>query len=304
MSGYSRKVPATTRELTARIVTHHGFEALTGPKKRERWQKSGLIPQPCWVRVDRSQVGFYPEPVLARVAIGAKGAPAEDAVLERLGEMSEQLYAREGFRALLEVAHEALFELRRDWSFAAFLRILAEREPDVLELMNGEVRALEVDLAHEGVVFGFEPGRIIEVGPARYRVQLRDGQLTVPHHCAVEPLELGAGIVVDRVGVGSVERRFLFPALPEALQMIEAAVDDNETTVKTKEQIELPVRLGVIVARKPVRARDAFGVRDTTDPREQFNRGFIPALHISGDKLPDPQPTSALRERVDVPAFG
>lgn len=304
MSSYSPTVIAVAPHLTARIVTHHGFEALTGAKRRERWQKSGLIPQPRWVRVDRAQVGFYPEPVLARVALGAKGAPAEDAALKGLRETCEQLYEGDGFRALTEVARNVLRELRQDWSFRAFLQILAEREPGVLELVNGEVRALELRLVDDGVVFDSEPGRIVEVESARYRVQLRNGQLVVPHQCAVEPLELGAGIVVDHVGVGSVEGRFLLPALPEALEVIEAAVDDREETVTTKEQIQLSPRLAVIAGREAARARDGFGVRRTADPREQFNRGFIPALHVGGDKLPDTRPTSALRERVNAPAFG
>ncbi len=304
MSSYSPIVNSAARELTARIVTHHGFEALTGAKKRERWQKRGLIPQPCWVRVDRWRVGFYPESVLARVALGTKGAPAEDAALEPLRETCEQLYESEGFRALIEVARGALRELRQEWSVGRFLQILAEREPGVLELVNGEVRALELDLAADGVVFRSELGLIVAVEPARYRVQLREAQIVVPHQCAVEPFGLGAGIVVHHVGVGSVEGTFLLPALPEALELIEVELEDKEKTVRTKEQIRLPARLAAIVAREPARARDALGVRRTADPREQFNRGFISALHVGGDKLPDPQPTNALRERISVPAFG
>ncbi len=267
---------------TPYFVTHREMNALVGERRRLRWEKDELLPEPDWLRVDRSRLGVYPQLVLARVVVGRTKDPNERRALEDVLTSSRRLLTTDGYHRFRVVAREVLSMLSKsddDWSFETFLSLLSESDPKALESWRADVSEVEEGLtAKAALTFRSTLGTVRDQTPDGYMIMEAGGSERRIRQ-ALAKLEVGTNVVLERVGVESKEREFVLPALPVGggFDVVEELrlQDGGE---RMDQHIDPFQR---IAAREPFSAVAYLGISGempALNIRAEFERGHIPGL--------------------------
>jgi hypothetical protein len=267
------------------ILTHHELIALKSKTTRDRWQKQGYLPKPFWIRSDRHRLALYPEPVLARVVSSTSGQSAAlERALKKVTAGCQRLYEIESFHPVAETAALIFPEFAdAPWSLPRFLARLAE-ECAALEIWIDDLAEFEAELQEDGISLTSEAGRITAIEEDAYRVELASGSVRMSSSREVSPadLALDMAVVLENVTVGSIEQRFLLPAiaaehaLRKEVQAMPESLEQRFAALSQRAQ------------RTPI--AELFDIQPGS-PSEQFNAGFILSLHDERRPTEEPRPT-------------
>jgi len=208
--------------------THKQLERLLGGGARAKQQRRrlvgrGVLPEPTWLRVDRTRLAIFPEFSLAALVAAA---PERTDAAREISRRAAGLYSSSAFTGLKE-AMEAAVRLDRSAVDQPGLlgAYLTQTASGVLEQWQQTVRELEAELrASHGLQIGVEAVQVAEVQEDAYVVRSRDGAKTDVATLAVaDRLAVGAWASLDRVSLLSARREFLLGA-PEGLSV---RVDDG-----------------------------------------------------------------------------
>lgn len=209
--------------------THKQLERLLGggaraKQQRRRLVSRGVLPDPTWLRVDRTRLAIFPEFSLA-VLVAA--APQRTDACREISRRAAGLYSSSAFTGLKE-AMEAAVRLDRSAvdQPGVLGGYLMETASGVLEQWQQTVRELEAELrASHGLRIGVDAVQVAEVREDAYVVRSRDGgaKTDVATLAAADQLVVGAWASLDRVSLLSARREFLLGA-PQGLSV---GVDDG-----------------------------------------------------------------------------
>ncbi|MDQ3630698.1 MAG: hypothetical protein M3417_05370 [Actinomycetota bacterium] len=210
------------------FITHFQLERLLGggraaQQQRRRLTGRGLLPDPTWLRVDRTRLAVFPEFSLSAL-LGPSNGRAE-AVLH-IAQRGQALYSGKAFaelRGSLEQAmHSTAPALQQSVELGAFL---VREAGAVLEGWRAAVREIADELAVAGHLrMDVETVRVNEIRDGGYLVEGEHGvgdEVVVPLAAAADELSVGSWASLDRVGLLDAQRIFLL-GLPEQL-----VVDEN-----------------------------------------------------------------------------
>jgi len=209
------------------FFTHFQLERLLGggnaaQQQRRRLIARGLLPEPKWLRVDRTRLAIFPEFSLATLT--ATTANQSVAAAGEISHRASVLYASEAFEGLKEALETAL---RVDASAARRSTLLGahliESGSSALETWRDAVRELLHELVlGQGLRMDVEPVRVSEVHDATYIVRSLHAadDIVVSVLAAADQLEVGAWATLHRVGLLDAQREFLL-GVPEQLAIRE-----------------------------------------------------------------------------------
>lgn len=185
--------------------------ALGSPRKRQRWERDGLLPHGRWLKGYQKRLGLYPEIVLARVVGGVDARESEQAVREAMA-IGVRLVESPLFEEIGCALGDVLGE------FTALNRSLLDyiNERGLLEPLQDELSNAGAALLDLGIDFRCHAATVTRAGDPLAIVDAFGGETLVAGPQVLGVVDVGDHVVIEEVHVGARAISYVLPAAPGA----------------------------------------------------------------------------------------
>lgn len=185
--------------------------ALGSPRKRQRWERDGLLPRGRWLKGYQKRLGLYPEIVLARVVGGVDARESEQAVREAMA-----IGTRLVESPLFEEIGSALGDVLGEFTALNCSLLDYVNERGLLEPLQDELSSAGAALRGLGIDFRCQAATVTRMGESLAIIDALGEETLVAGPQVLGVVEVGDHVVIEEVHVGPRAISYVLPAAPGA----------------------------------------------------------------------------------------